>query len=174
VASTQAEHVREKAVRRDRLGNGQDRRQRFVLGLHARRAALCRVERIGQYPRDGLAVEHDFRREQRFVMAVGAAVRFAGRVVPGQRRGDAGFFERWRYIEAGDACVRVGGQDRPGMEQVRKAADQIIGVQRRAGHVGVRAFMRPRSIVHAHDCDSHQNFSTTDWHTCSRYAREPR
>ena len=160
------------------IGDGQQRRQHFVGCLYAFGAAARGLQRFGQHPCHGLLMKHHFAREQGLVAAIGAAVILARDVVRGQSRVNAGLGERRRGVQLREHGVSVRGQHRPGVQQEREAARQIVRVQRLAGDMSAGAFMRNRLAGNVHAaasvCCSHQNFSSRFCARASRYAAEPR
>jgi len=101
-------------------------------------------ERLAKHQRDGLPVKHHFGREQGLVVPRRPRVAFAWCVPAGQCREDAGLVESGRGVKTGDACVRMRRHHRPRMQQVGKPVEQIVRVDRAAGHVTARAFVRQR------------------------------
>ena len=154
-----------KTVRRDGVLDGQDRRQAARYSAFTRAAPESRgFQRFAQHPRDRLAMIQDLGGKQRLVVTVGAGVAFAGHIVAGECGHDtpgsssAGVASRCKQQR-----VRVRRQNRPGMQQTGEAAHQIVGVERLAGDVAARAFMRHRlpAIFMSRLCQFHQNFSSS-------------
>jgi hypothetical protein len=99
VAAGEAQRVGQKAAGVDRLLDAENRRKRFVGGDDAVRAALRVVQRVGEHPRDRLAMKHDLAREQRFVVAARSAVAFACHIGRGERGDDARLLECRCHVE---------------------------------------------------------------------------
>ena len=97
------------------------------------------LERLGQHPGDRLPVKHHLVRKERLVVARAAGVAFAWHIVSREHVHHAGFGERRRDVDGGDERMGVRRAHRPGVQQVRKAERQVVGVERRAGDVRRRA-----------------------------------
>ena len=86
---------------------------------------------------------HHLVGKQRLVVAVGAGIAFAGHVGGGEGRDDAGLVERGRGIERRHAArARAAPSPARRAAVAGKRAEQIVGVQRLAGDVPARAFVR--------------------------------
>ena len=163
VAALQRVRPGMEALRRNRIFYGENRGQRLVVDIHARGAALRRVQGLPQHPRDRLPMIHHLRGKQRLIAAIGARIAVARHVGRAQRGRHARCGQRRRYIQLPHQGVRVRRHHGPRVQHLREAAHQIVRVQRLAGHVPARAFVRDRlpSDLHAATpvCCSHWNFA---------------
>ena len=130
VAARDAEGPGEVGVLCDRLVDGENRRQRLVLGDDAGGAALRVVECLGQHPRDGLVVEHDLARKQRLVAPGRAGVSLTRHVGARQHRHHARHLQRGCGVERQQPRMRVRRKHGPRVEQARIARQQVVGVER--------------------------------------------
>ena len=173
IAPLQPQRPRMKAPFLNRLFDRQNCRQHFVLHHRPRRPALCRLQRLPEHPRHRLPMVHHLARKQGL-----AGMLLPRHVVARQRRRYARFFHRAGGIEARHQSVRVRRHHGPRMQELREAAHQVVGVQRLAGDVPARAFVRnalPRDLhAAASSRCSHQNFSSRLCDSARRYAAEPR
>ena len=131
----------------DRVVHGDQRGQRLVAGLDRFRALPGRLQGLAEHPADRVAVIHDLAGEQRLVVLLAGVVE-AGHVVGGQHPHHAGHLVGGVGPQAGDAGVRVRGLDRPGVQGAQRAAGQVLGVERGAGHVLFRALVGDRQAHH--------------------------
>ena len=139
-----ARHLRPAALEalgRDRLTQRDERGQRLVVGLDGGCAQPRRLQGLAEHPADRLPVEAHLVGEERLV-ALHAAVVDARHVGRGEHPHDARHGVRRLDAQAGDPRVRVGGLHRPGVQAVLGAEDQVVGVERGAGHVLGGALVR--------------------------------
>ena len=131
------------AVRGDRLADRHIGRQRLGCHLDGLRAEPGGLERLSEHPADGVAEEHDLRREQRLVV-LDAGVVDARHVLGGEHPDHAGNGEGRRNVERGDPRVGVGRLHRVGVQDVLGAVDQVVGVEGRSGDMQHRALVWDR------------------------------
>jgi hypothetical protein len=129
------------APRGDRLGNGENRRQRVVVDLHRQGAQPRGLESLGEYPAHCVPVEADLTREERLVM-LGAGVVHSGHVVRREHADDPLDLQRRVGAQRGHPCVGDRDLHGIGMQDVAQTVDEIVGVQRLTGHVQARTLVR--------------------------------
>ena len=144
VAVRDAMLVGEVAAGLDRLLDGENRGQRLILRQHAGRAEARGLDGFRQHPRHRLVVIHHFHGKQRLVVPVGARVPLARHVRVGEHPHNARRRHGRRDVEPGHQRVRVRRQHRPGVQQIRKPAGEVVGIERLAGDVLARALVRKR------------------------------
>ena len=115
--------------------------------LDRQRPAAGGLEGLAEHPADRVAVVPDLVGEQRLVV-LDAGVVDAGDVLLREHPDDAGDVVRRARVEAGDPRVRVRRLHRVGVQHVLAAADEVVGVERVAGHVQGRAL-----VLHGHADD---------------------
>ncbi len=129
------------ALRRDRLAQRHHRGQRLVVDLDRGGAEPRGLQGLAEHPADGVAVEAHLVGEERLV-ALHPAVVDAGHVGGGEHPHHPRHVVRRLDAQRGDPGVRVGRLDRPGVQAVLGAEDQVVGVERRAGDVLGGALVR--------------------------------
>ena len=90
---------------------------------------------LGQHPGHGLSVKLHLRGKQRLVVADRADVVLAGHVARGQHTAHAGSLQRRSLVDLQHPRVRVGGHDRPGVDQLPHAGGEVVDVARATRHV---------------------------------------
>src|SRR5215470_5863477 len=166
VSAHNAHRRRMKAAGSDGVFNGQDGGKRLVLGDHSSSTEPGGFGGFAQNPRNRLRMKNNFCREEGLIVAGTARVAFARNIGGGQSSTDAGLPYRRNNVEFCQSSMRVGREDRPGMEQIGETSQQVIGVESLACNVTARAFMRNSLADNLHatassSC-SHQNFSSSD------------
>ena len=114
--------------------DGDERRQRLVLDLDRGRAEPGGLQRLAEHPADRVAEVHDLGREQRLVV-LDAGVVDAGHVVGGEHPDDPGHVERRSTSSRVTRAWACGDLHGVGVQAVVGPADQVVGVERRAGDV---------------------------------------
>jgi hypothetical protein len=125
----------------DRLGQGEQGRQRLVVHLHGRGSQSSGVLGLPEHPADGVAVEHHLRWEQRLVV-LDAGVVHAGHVGGGEHPDDAGDRAGRLGPQRADPGVGVRGLHRPGVQHTGHPDDEVVGVERGPGDVQRRTLVR--------------------------------
>ena len=131
------------ALRRDRLGHRDQRRQRLVLDLDAARPEPGGFEGLAEHPAHRVPAEADLRREERLVV-LHARVVHAGHVGGGEHAHHARHAERGLRAQRRHARVRVRRLHRVGVQRAGVPVHQVVRVQRQAGDVQVGALVRHR------------------------------
>ena len=131
----------------DGVVHADERGQRLVVDLDPGRALSGRLQRLAENPADRVPVEHDLGGEQRLVVLLAGVVE-SGHVLRGQYPDHAGHVIGRPGAQPGDQGVRVRRLDRPGVQRAERAPDQVLGVQRGAGDVQVRALVGDRQAHH--------------------------
>src|SRR5262249_43152390 len=142
VSAHNAHRRRMKAAGGDGIFNGQDGGERLVLGDHSRSAEPGGFEGFAQNPRNRLRMKKNCWREEGLIVAGTARVAFARNIGGRQSSTDAGLPYRRNNDELCQSSMRVRREDRPGMEQIGKTSQQVVGVESLACNVTARAFVR--------------------------------
>ncbi len=134
------------AVGGDRLGDLDVGRQRLGLDDDGGGAEPGGLERLAEHPADRMTEEHDLLgREQRLVVLDARVVDPAlGHVGRGQHPDDTRHRQCRLDVDRDDPGVRVRRLHGIGVQHVLRAIDQVIGVERLAGHVQDRRLVRDR------------------------------
>jgi hypothetical protein len=117
------------APRRDRLPDGHQGGQRLEVHLDRLRAEPGGLDRLGEHPADGVAVEHDLGGEERLVV-LDPGVVDARDVGGGEDPDHAGDGVGRLGPEGDDPGVRLEHLDGPGVQDVLGPPDQVVGVER--------------------------------------------
>jgi hypothetical protein len=120
----------------DGFPHGDESPEWLVLDLDRLGSEPGGFQAFAQDPADGVPVEHDLGREQGLVV-LDPRVVDSRDVLGGERPHNTRYVERRAGVEPGDHCVGMWCLDRPGMQDVAQAPDQVVGVERLAGDVQV-------------------------------------
>ena len=131
------------ALRRDRLGDRDQRRQRLVVDLDGRGAEPGRLQRLAEHPAHRVPRVHHLAREQRLVV-LDPGVVHPGNVVGGEHADHAGHRQRRLGAQCRHPGVGVRGLHGIGVQAAGVPVHQVVGVEREAGDVQVRALVRDR------------------------------
>ena len=131
-------------VRRDRVLDVDQRRQRLQVEHHGRSTEPGRFECLAQHPADGVAVEADLVREQRLVV-LDPGVVDARHVGGGEHAHDPRYVVRRGHVEARDPGPGHRGLHGPGVQAVLGPGDEVVGVERLARDVQGRRLVRDRA-----------------------------
>ena len=170
-----------KTSREDRIFDGQDGGQRFIVHQYACRPALRRIQRLAQNPGHRLAMIGDLGGEERLIVPVRSGIALAGNILSGKNRRDVWLQQRRGCIQRLHESMSVGREHWPGVQRVRKPRDEIVSIQSFTRDVLARAFMRNglpcnsgSSLQAAASRRSHRNLAIRLFETASRYSADPR
>lgn len=127
--------------------DGDQGRQGFVLDLNGFRAEARCFQTFAKHPAHRVAVEHDLAGEEGFVV-LDAGVVDARHVLSRQHPDHPGHLKGGGDVQGRHAGVGVRGLQRPGMEHVLVADDEVVGVERGARGVIGCVFVSDRNADH--------------------------
>ena len=129
------------AVGRDRVLDGDQRIQRFVLHAHRPGPGFGSFQVFAQDPRHRLPEEHHLVHRQQRLVVLGALVIDSGNICRGNHPDDSGHLKRRTGIQAQDFSMGAGGLHRVGVQDPGQTRSQVVGIQRGAGDVRGRRFV---------------------------------
>ena len=135
------------AFRRDRLGDGDQRRQRLVADLDGRGAEPGRLQRLAEHPAHRVPRVHHLAREQRLVV-LDPGVVHTGHVVRGEHADHTGHGECRVRAQRRHPGVGVRGLHGIRVQAAGVPVHQVVGVERETGDVQVRALVLDRRADH--------------------------
>ena len=144
VAVSNPQRLREKAAGVDSLFDREDGGQRLECGGHFLRTEPGGLNRLSQHPCDRLVVEQHLSGKQRLITPVRPAVALAGNIGLSQHRRHPWHFQSPRRVQPCRHRVGVRRPHGPRVQQSGKSPAKVVDVQRLAGHVPARAFVRER------------------------------
>ncbi len=134
-------------ARGNRFADRHQRGERLVLHLDGRGAEPGSLQTLSEYPADGVSMKHHLGREQRLVVLHPGVVD-PWHVVAGKNPNHPGYVVRRLHPKRGDQSMGVRRLDRPGVQDVARTYDEIVGVESLAGDMQRGTLMRQRQADH--------------------------